>query len=96
MYGHYVHEAVVKAFQEGNLSASEVTMHFVNDKYDEGSVFFRYPVSLRSEDTAETLGARVNKIEHGRQSYITNLVLRGYIALQEDGTVKVPEWYTFL
>jgi phosphoribosylglycinamide formyltransferase-1 len=91
MYGHHVHEAVIKAFQEGKITASEVTMHFVNDEYDEGSVFFRYPVFIRSGDTAESLGNRVNKIEHGRQSYITNLVLKGDIALLPDGTLKVPE-----
>jgi phosphoribosylglycinamide formyltransferase-1 len=95
MFGHNVHEAVVEDSQKGLITKSEITMHFVNENYDEGPVFFRYPVLIRPEDTAESLGARVNKIEHGWQSYITNLVLEGQICLK-DGKVIVPDWYRFL
>jgi len=79
MYGHYVHEAVIKAYKADKLKHSEVCMHFVTDEYDKGPVFFRYPVLIRPDDDAHSLGARVNKIEHGWQSYITNLVVNGEI-----------------
>lgn len=79
MYGHHVHEAVIKAYKERKISKSEVCMHFVTDKYDTGPVFFRYPVLIRSDYTPETLGNRVNKIEHGWQSFVTNLVVTGQI-----------------
>lgn len=80
MYGHHVHEAVIKAYQEGKIKHSEVCMHFVTEAYDLGPVFFRYPVLIRPGDDADSLGARVNKIEHGWQSYVTNLVVQGEIS----------------
>lgn len=80
MYGHHVHQEVISAYHEGILGKSEVCMHFVTDEYDLGPVFFRYPIILRPEDDAESLGARVNKIEHGWQSYVTNLVVQGEIS----------------
>lgn len=84
MYGHHVHEAVLAAFLEGRITASAVSMHFVTNEYDQGPVFFEYPVLIRSGETPDTLGARVNKIEHGWQSFVTNLVLNG--AISWDGT----------
>jgi len=79
MYGHHVHEAVIKAYKEGDIENSEVCMHFVTEEYDKGPVFFRYPVLIRDDDDADSLAARVNKIEHGWQSYVTNLVVTGQI-----------------
>lgn len=90
MYGHHVHEAVI-----AKKVNSAVTMHFVSGEYDRGPVFFRYPVTIRPNDTAETLGSRVNEFEHGWQPWITNLVLNGTIRL-EGGVIVVPDWYPFL
>ncbi len=94
MYGHYVHEAVMEAYKKGKVKNSAVSMHFVTEKYDEGPVFFQYPVRIRENDTPESLAARVNKIEHGWQSYITNLVVHGKI--KWDGKkLIVPSWYQY-
>lgn len=79
MYGHHVHEAVIKAYQEGRIQYSAVTMHFVTEEYDQGPIFFQYPVFIRPDDTPDTLAARVNKIEHSWQSYLTSLVIQGLI-----------------
>lgn len=94
MYGHNVHEAAIKAFKEGKIKESAVTMHFVTDAYDRGPVFFRYPVLIRPDDTADTLGSRVNKIEHGWQSFITNLVVTGQITWdgKDPDSLVVPEF----
>ncbi|MFC1700871.1 formyltransferase family protein [Patescibacteria group bacterium] len=94
MYGHYVHEAVIKAYQKGEIKNSAVSMHFVTEKYDEGPIFFQYPVMIRKDDTSETLSARVNKIEHAWQSFITNLIIHEQI--KWDGKkLVVPSWYRF-
>lgn len=94
MFGHHVHEAVIKAFREGKIKNSEVCMHFVTEKYDEGPVFFRYPVLIRDDDDADSLGTRVNKIEHGWQSFVTNLVVNGDIHWdgQNPQSLVVPEF----
>jgi phosphoribosylglycinamide formyltransferase-1 len=43
LYGNFVHEAVLKAYREGRITSSAVSMHFVTPEFDEGPVFFRYP-----------------------------------------------------
>ena len=97
MYGVHVHEAVIKAYQEGDIKHAEVSMHFVTEEYDEGPVFFRYPVLIRDDDTAETLAARVNKIEHCWQSWITNLVIEEQISWdgKNPESLQVSPWYHF-
>ncbi len=96
MHGHHVHEAVIEAFRRSEITHTAVTMHFVNDKYDDGSIFFEYPILIRDDDTPDTIAARVNKIEHGWQSFITNLVVTGQIYLEKGGQLIVPEWYELL
>jgi phosphoribosylglycinamide formyltransferase-1 len=104
MYGHRVHEAVLEAFQAGEISCTAVTMHFVlpfvegidEDKYDKGPVFFQMPVALRHGDTADDIARRVNEVEHSWQAYITNLVVHGEISWDgvDPASLKVPDWYT--
>ncbi|OGD67298.1 hypothetical protein A2442_00825 [Candidatus Campbellbacteria bacterium RIFOXYC2_FULL_35_25] len=98
MYGHFVHEATIDAYKRGEVEYSAVTMHFVTEIYDDGPAFFEYPVWIRKDDTPETLAQRVNKIEHGWQSYITNLVIHEEI--KWDGknreSLVLPEGYKFL
>ncbi|MCK5021901.1 MAG: hypothetical protein KAR54_01490 [Candidatus Pacebacteria bacterium] len=97
MYGHFVHEATIEAYRRGEVKYSAVTMHFVTPIYDDGPVFFEYPVWIRKNDTPETLASRVNKIEHGWQSYITNLVIHKKITWdrKKHSPVKIPESYKF-
>lgn len=95
MHGHHVHEAVLAAFLRGEITETAVTMHFVTEEYDEGPIFFQYPVRILPGDTADDIGSRVNEVEHGWQSYVTNLVVHGEIAL-EGGKVRVPTWWTHL
>lgn len=98
MYGHHVHEAVVKAFKGEKIKMSGVSMHFVTEEYDRGPVFFEFPVWIRPEDTAESLAVRVNKIEHAYQSWITNLVVTEQIVWngKNHSSLRIPSWYPFL
>ena len=92
-YGHSVHERVMEAFKAGQITSSAVCMHFVTQIFDDpNALFFKYPVLIRPDDDADSLGKRVNKIEHGWQSFITNLVITRQIRFQE-GAVVVPPWY---
>ncbi len=94
MYGHHVHEAVIRDFKAGKITASAVTMHFVTPDYDQGPIFFHFPVFIKPDDTPENLSARVNAVEHSWQPHITNLVVQGNIRLR-DGTVVLPAGYPF-
>ncbi len=92
MYSHYVHEAVIKAFNAGEIKHSAVTMHFVTEEYDKGPIIFRQPVEILAGDTPETLAERVNKVEHEWQPRITDLVIKGEISWdgKDPATLKIP------
>ncbi|RBQ26122.1 phosphoribosylglycinamide formyltransferase [Arcobacter sp. CECT 9188] len=59
MYGHFVHEAVVKNGEK----KSGVTIHYVNENYDEGEKILIKELELSSDETAETLENRIKDLE---------------------------------
>ncbi len=59
MYGMRVHEAVKAA----DADESGVTIHFVNEHYDEGNIFFQAKCAVNPEDTPDDISARVRKLE---------------------------------
>jgi phosphoribosylglycinamide formyltransferase-1 len=80
MYGHYVHEAIKEALDNGEISESGLSMHFVTDEYDRGPVFFEHKVPLQKGMSADEISALVNKAEHEWQPRITNMVIHGEIS----------------
>jgi folate-dependent phosphoribosylglycinamide formyltransferase PurN len=80
LYGEKVHQAVLRAFKEGHLTHSAVSMHFVTERFDEGPVFFSHPVPIEKTDTEETLQRRVQEAEHHFQPLITDEVISGRIS----------------
>lgn len=60
MYGHFVHEAVVAA-QE---TESGITIHYVNERYDEGAIIFQASCPVVSTDTPEDVAKKVQVLEH--------------------------------
>ena len=82
MYGHHVHQAVLKAFRLGEIDRTQMCMHFVTERYDEGPVIFRADVEIDphgTTDTVDTLQARVLETEHYWQWRVTQRVLNGEI-----------------
>lgn len=60
MYGHYVHEAVIKSGEK----ESGATVHFVDEVYDHGGIILQKKVVVLPGDTPEKLAARVLGQEH--------------------------------
>lgn len=60
MYGHFVHEAVVDAKE----SESGITIHFVNERYDEGGIIFQATCEVTPTDTPEEVARKVQVLEH--------------------------------
>lgn len=60
MYGGRVHQAVLDA----GAKLSGPTIHFVNERYDEGRILAQWPVPVLPDDTAQSLAARVLEVEH--------------------------------
>lgn len=55
MYGHHVHEAVLKA----GAKLSGCTVHFVDDEYDHGPIIAQRAVPVLAGDTPSSLASRV-------------------------------------
>lgn len=54
-----VHRAVIEAKEE----ISGATIHFVNNKYDEGNIISQITVKVNKNDTPETLSKKVQDAE---------------------------------
>lgn len=91
LYGHHVHERVMAAYQAGEIEASAVNVHFVDEEYDTGPIAHTVKVQILPTDTPETLGARVNACEHVWQSHILNLIVHGTIRLEGRNVVGPVE-----
>ena len=71
MYGNYVHEAV-KRNQE---TESGITIHWVNEAYDEGNIIFQAKCKLTPEDTPDDIAAKVHKLEYQHYPKVIEQVL---------------------
>jgi phosphoribosylglycinamide formyltransferase-1 len=60
MYGKHVHE-VVLANEE---TESGISIHFVNEVYDDGRIIFQAKCEVQPGDTPQSLAARIHKLEH--------------------------------
>lgn len=60
MYGHHVHEAVIAAGEK----ESGITIHYVNDHYDQGAIIFQAKCPVLPTDTPDDLAARVHELEY--------------------------------
>lgn len=60
MYGSHVHEAVVA----NRETESGITIHYVNENYDEGQVIFQAKCEVLPTDTPEDVAAKVHELEY--------------------------------
>ena len=60
MYGHHVHESVIAAREK----ESGITVHLVNEKYDDGKYLFQAKCPVSSEDTPDILAQKIHLLEY--------------------------------
>jgi len=73
MYGHFVHEAVIAAGDK----ESGVTIHLVDEIYDNGLILEQARVPVLDGDTPETLAARVLEQEHKLYPRVLEKLIKG-------------------
>ena len=59
MYGMNVHNAVI----ENKEKESGITIHYVNEKYDDGNIIFQAKCKLNEQDTPDSLAAKIHILE---------------------------------
>lgn len=72
MYGSRVHEAVI----ESGEKYSGITVHFVNNNYDEGKIIFQAKCPVMEGDSPEMLASRVHSLEYEFYPKVIDDVLR--------------------
>lgn len=60
MYGMNVHKAVKQSLEK----ESGITIHYVDEHYDEGSIIFQESVGLESTDSPEDIAEKVHRLEY--------------------------------
>jgi phosphoribosylglycinamide formyltransferase-1 len=60
MYGHHVHEAV----KASGVMVSGITIHEVNEHFDDGKIIFQHEVNLDETDSATDIARKVLIAEH--------------------------------
>ncbi|SFN62096.1 phosphoribosylglycinamide formyltransferase-1 [Algoriphagus ornithinivorans] len=60
MYGMHVHEAV----KANGDQQTGITIHLVNEHYDEGKIIFQAATPVSKEDSPETIAQKVHALEH--------------------------------
>ena len=60
MYGAHVHESVIA----NKDSQSGISIHYVNEKYDDGQLILQIKCKVNSEDTVESLARKIHQLEY--------------------------------
>ena len=60
MYGMNIHKAVISNKEK----YSGITIHFVNENYDEGKIVFQKRVEVNESDDENSLVEKIHKLEH--------------------------------
>lgn len=71
MYGMNVHKAVKAAGEK----ESGMTIHYVNENYDEGNIIFQAKTPININDTAEDIQKKVLQLEHKHYSKVVEEVV---------------------
>ena len=72
MYGDYVHQAV----KEAQEKETGITIHFVNEHYDDGQIIFQKKISINEKDTSDSIAEKVHALEYEYFPQIIEDVIR--------------------
>ena len=79
MYGNYVHEAVIHAGDK----ESGLTIHYVDEHYDNGDIILQVTCPVLDHDTAESLARRVHELEHANYPVVIEELVKGLQAASD-------------
>lgn len=71
MYGNHVHEAVVA----NKETESGITIHYVNEQYDDGAIVFQAKAPLNDSETPATVAAKIHVLEYHHFPIVIDKIL---------------------
>ena len=60
MYGKHVHQAVL----DNKEKETGISIHYVNENYDEGALIFQTKITIENCKTADEIAEKIQKLEH--------------------------------
>jgi len=73
MYGIHVHESI----KENKEEETGITIHYVNENYDEGAIIKQVKTQILPEDSAEDIAHKVHELEYEYFPKVINELLNG-------------------
>jgi phosphoribosylglycinamide formyltransferase 1 len=73
MYGARVHEAVIANGEK----ESGITIHYVNEKYDDGDIIFQARCPVDEYETPDSLATKIHQLEYEHYPRIIEKVIKG-------------------
>ncbi len=87
MYGMHVHEAVIRA----GVKVSGVTVHLVDEHYDQGLILAQETVRVEPGETPESLAAKVLQLEHELYPQVLAAFAENRVQIEQGRAWIVPE-----
>lgn len=77
MYGNHVHKAAIEA----NEAESGITIHYVNDRFDEGKIVFQKTVEIVKGESPESLANKIHLLEYAHYPEVAERTIldKGYL-----------------
>jgi phosphoribosylglycinamide formyltransferase 1 len=76
MYGMKVHQLVIY----NKDKESGITIHYVNEKYDEGDIILQVKCKIDPEDSAESLAQKIHVLEYENYPRVIEKILSGIVS----------------
>ena len=87
MYGHHVHEAVIKS----GVRYSGCTVHFVNGGVDSGPIILQQAVDVFYTDTPDSIAAKILVYEHKLLVKAIDLIANKKVIVHDDNRVEIKK-----
>ena len=87
MYGHHVHEAVIKS----GVRYSGCTVHFVNGGVDSGPIILQQAVDVFYTDTPDSIAAKILVYEHKLLVKAIDLIANNKVIAHDDNRVEIKK-----
>ena len=87
MYGHHVHEAVIKS----GVRYSGCTVHFVNGGVDSGPIILQQAVDVFYTDTPDSVAAKILVYEHKLLVKAIDVIANNKVIVHDDNRVEIKK-----
>ncbi|MBN2405776.1 MAG: phosphoribosylglycinamide formyltransferase, partial [Coriobacteriia bacterium] len=73
--------AIHDAYDHG-VKVTGATVHFANEKFDEGPIIAQEAVLVSDDDTVETLEAKIHEVEHRLLPLVVGLIAQDRVVIE--------------